>query len=57
MPVVIGQKQIANFLTHSWPQLGSVLMGAFTVGVWGITLWYLMRGRREATAQHAAGSP
>ena len=27
MPVVIGQKQIANFLTWSMPQLGSVLIG------------------------------
>ena len=57
MPVVFGSKKIANFWTHSMPQLGSLLMGAFTVGVWGITLWYLIRGRREATAQHAAGSP
>lgn len=57
MPVVIGQKQIANFLTHSIPQLGSVLLGAFTIGVWGITLYYLVRGRREAIALHAvAGS-
>ena len=48
MPVVIGSKKIANVMTHSWPQLGSVLMGAFTVGVWGLTLWCLWRGRREA---------
>lgn len=54
MPVVVGSKQIANFLTHSMPHLGSVLMGAFTMGVWGITLWYLWRGRREA-ARIAAG--
>jgi copper chaperone NosL len=48
MPVVIGSKQIANFLTHSMPQLGSFLMGTFTMGVWGITLWYLWQGRRQA---------
>jgi hypothetical protein len=48
MPVVIGSKQIANFMTHSMPQLGSVLMGAFTMGVWGITLFYLWRGRRDS---------
>lgn len=48
MPVVIGSKQIANFLTHSMPQLGSVLMGTFTMGVWGITLFYLWRGRRDS---------
>lgn len=48
MPVVFGSKQIANFMTHSMPQLGSVLMGAFTMGIWGITLFYLWRGRRES---------
>jgi copper chaperone NosL len=50
MPVVFGSKKIANFWTHSMPQFGSLLMGAFTVGVWGITLWYLWRGRRDAAA-------
>jgi len=48
MPVVIGEKQIANFLTHSMPHLGSLLMGAFTTGVWAVTLFYLWRGRRES---------
>ncbi len=48
MPVVIGEKQIANFLTHSMPHLGSLLLGVFTVGVWSLTLWYLWAGRREA---------
>jgi copper chaperone NosL len=47
MPVVFGSKKIANFMTHSMPALGSVLMGAFTAGIWGITLWYLWRGRRD----------
>jgi len=50
MPVVIGSKQIANFLTHSMPQWGSVLMGTFAVGIWAITLLYLWRGRRESAA-------
>lgn len=54
MPVVFGEKQIANFLTRSMPQLGSLLMGAFTLGVWGITLWYLWRGRRQALQVAAA---
>lgn len=54
MPVVIGEKQIANFTTWSMPQLGSVLLGAFTMGVWGITMWYLWTGRRQArTLAHA----
>ena len=50
MPAVVGSKKIANFTTHSMPQLGSLLLGAFTLGVWGVTLWYLWRGRREARA-------
>ena len=48
MPVVFGSKQIANFLTHSMPQIGSLLMGVFTTGVFGITLFYLWRGRRDS---------
>ena len=56
MPVVIGSKQIANFLTHSMPQLGSLLMGAFTMGVWGITAWYLWRGRQRALADRSAAT-
>lgn len=55
MPVVFGSKQIANFMTRSMPQAGSMLMGVFTMGVWGITVWYLWRGRREAIAA-AAGA-
>jgi len=54
MPVVIGSKKIANFMTHSMPQLGSVLLGVFMAGVWGITLWYLWRGRRESANLIAA---
>lgn len=50
MPVVFGSKQIANFMTRSMPQLGSMLLGVFTMGVWAITLWYLWRGRRESAA-------
>jgi hypothetical protein len=56
MPVVVGSKQIANFMTHSMPQLGSLLMGLFTMGVWGITLWYLWRGRRESAVLVGAKS-
>lgn len=55
MPVVFGSRQIANFLTHSMPQLGSVLMGTFTMGIWAMTLFYLWRGRRQARALAAAG--
>ncbi len=54
MPVVVGEKQIANFLTHSMPQFGSVLMGVFIVGVWGMTLCYLWRGRQQARSLASA---
>lgn len=57
MPVVIGEKQIANFLTVSMPQLGSLLMGAFTMGVWGLTLLYLWRGRKIARSLAAGTVP
>jgi hypothetical protein len=50
MTVVVGEKQIANFLTRSMPQGGSVLMGVFTTGVIALTLFYLWRGRREGAA-------
>jgi copper chaperone NosL len=54
MPVVFGEKQIANFLTRSMPQLGSLLMGAFTLGVLGLTALYLWRGRQAAQALRSA---
>ena len=54
MPVVFGSKKIANFTTFSMPQLGSLLMGTFTAGVFAITLWYLWRGRRESSPLHVA---
>lgn len=55
----IGSKQIANFLAHSMPQLGSVMLGVFSCGVWVITAFYLWRGRRESgrLAALAAASP
>lgn len=48
MPVVLGAKKVANFWTYSYPQAGSLLVGAFTLGVWGMTVWGLVRGRRES---------
>jgi hypothetical protein len=51
MPAVIGSKQIANFTTWSMPQLGSVCLGAFTVGIWCTTLLCLYAGRQRAAAR------
>ena len=48
MPAVFGTKQIANFTVTSLPRLGSVYMGIFALGVVGLTVWHLWRGRRDA---------
>lgn len=48
MPAVLGSKQIANFTTHSWPQLGSLMLGIFATGLVVVLLWHLISGRREA---------
>jgi len=48
MPAVIGSKQIANFTTHSWPHLGSALLGTFVVGTLVLLLVHLVSGRRAA---------
>lgn len=50
-PAILGTKQIANFTTHSFPQLGSILLLSFALGVACITLWQLIRGRRAAMAR------
>jgi hypothetical protein len=44
-PAIFGEKQIANFHTSAYPQLGSYLIGAFLVGVVAITAWHLVAGR------------
>lgn len=56
MPVVIGSKQIANFTTHSWPQLGSLYLGTFVVGVLVMLVTILMQGRRAALRLHQSSS-
>jgi len=48
MPAVFGTKQIANFTVTSLPRFGSVYMGIFALGVVGLTVWHLWRGRRDA---------
>jgi copper chaperone NosL len=47
MPVILGTKQVANFTTHSYPMLGSALIGAFAAGTVLITVWHLYRGYQE----------
>ena len=54
-PVIIGTKQIANFTTHSYPQLGSICVGVFLFGVVVLLLWHLITGWR--TSRSPSPSP
>lgn len=56
MPAVFGTKQIANFTVTSLPELGSIYMAVFAVGVGAVTVWHLWVGRREAQAVEKIGS-
>jgi hypothetical protein len=50
-PAIVGTKQVANFVTHSWPQAGSWLLAAFAAGLWLVTakaLWDAWRAARQA---------
>ena len=53
MPAVLGSKQIANFTTHSWPHLGSALLGVFALGVGLLLALQLLAGRRAAVQARA----
>jgi copper chaperone NosL len=46
-PAVFGTKQIANFSTTSYPQLGSALVGIFATGVVVLLAWHLVGGRSK----------
>jgi hypothetical protein len=48
-PAIFGSKQIANFTTHSYPQLGTLYIGVFTAGVIALLVWHLVAGRRTYT--------
>jgi len=55
-PAIFGTKQIANFTTESYPQLGSVYMGIFFVGVLGVLGWHLIAGRKQAMRAAASST-
>jgi hypothetical protein len=52
MPAVLGSKQIANFTTHSFPNLGSIFLGTFALGVVLVLAWQLVLGRKAAVRAH-----
>jgi hypothetical protein len=45
MPPILGEKQMANFVVGSWPELGTLLMGVYGTVVVGFALWYTLRPR------------
>lgn len=55
-PAIFGTKQIANFETTSFPQLGSIMMGVFVTGIIVVTLLHLFIGRRDAQRAVAVAS-
>jgi len=54
-PAIFGTKQIANFSTSSFPQLGSGYIGIFFAGILAILGWHLVVGRRQALHEPAPG--
>ena len=53
-PVIFGKKQIANFLTESYPMTGTYLVAAFAGGVFVLLGWHLVSGRRRAREAEGA---
>jgi hypothetical protein len=54
MPVMWGQKQIANFLTAANPGLGTVYVAIFATGLTLLVLAHLFIGRQEHVAGQVA---
>lgn len=55
-PAVLGTRQIANFTTSAWPQLGSVWIGIYGAGLVLLLLWNLRALLREAPGHEAHAS-
>ncbi len=56
MPVVLGTKQVANFTTHSYPQIGTFMVLVFAFGIFALTAWHLVRGYRARWGGPAAAA-
>ncbi|MBP9205173.1 MAG: hypothetical protein KBG28_14485 [Kofleriaceae bacterium] len=55
-PAIFGRKQIANFSTESYPQMGTVYIGIFFMGLFGVLAWHLIAGRRQAMRELTKGA-
>lgn len=57
-PALFGTRQIANFTTHSFPQLGAVCIALFVLSLAAVTVWHFVvshrRARREEEKMAAA---
>jgi hypothetical protein len=53
-PAILGKKQVANFVTQSWPLPGSWLILAFAAGIWVVMAIALWEGRHHARARAAS---
>jgi copper chaperone NosL len=48
-PALIGSKQVANFTTHSFPQLGAIFIGLFAAALAAMVVWHFVASRRRAS--------
>lgn len=48
MPVLLGSKHIANFVTTSTPSWGTMLVGCFAMGLSGLALQMIRQARADA---------
>jgi hypothetical protein len=48
-PAIFGTKQVANFTTHSFPAIGTILVGIFATGIAALMFYHLIAGRLAAS--------
>lgn len=54
-PIILGSKQVANFVTSSYPGIGALLVGVFIIGLSWLTLRSI-RKARVAAKETSAGA-
>ncbi len=53
-PAIFGTKQVANFTTHSFPAVGTILIGIFATGSAVLMVYHLVAGRLAASRAERA---